>query len=1337
MACSMEGIVAKRANLVASRFEWGNMDLSGSSHDQDSPGKPSLADVRKWLSTTVTREDAKHEPLWKGPGSFRSTSCDDDLALGVEASLYENQGLRTVQDFLRWTRSSPTVCGWDSFNSGSSEDRSGPLSVMDILNLWNDDPEELLLDLGFGCDEPDLSGRIPARFINYPSQAQGINLQVFLEAQKSRLDLENPDVSSRFRQVEVLQQVTTAFSSLVRSPSLNGAPQEDLPPEARDRRRRMGMLFRRASQKTIHNFRKQITLEPTTAHQSHPPPTSRGDNRIPFKKVKTGLLETKALGPLAEEQAAGSDAESQPQMEPLTTQDGELRSCPPRDSRSLKMNAFYQRRKSPAQARESFEMEEIHSFDEGSLTGSFMGGAENLVRCMVRTSSCQSDSSGFLEEPFIPPPSQQESPAPDLIKALSCLFGGSTESHCNERPSSPSASSTKTHQPSALTPTSVDSPSESSTYPPQDQPSVCGPFLSPASSCLSDLKMAGAETPTDQDQSPPEHEHLSPCSSSSELLNTNDQSQTNLLPAAVTSISSRSSLIEADSVIGGSEEDKTENIDRQSPILPTSSCDCDPSACSTSSTPSANPNVTFSSTISSFKSPGDSQLPSFLPSSAPSDFQCASPEASFSQSPENNQKDPPVQFSRGDGLSDPPTCSQTEEAAPSLVFELEQDRPLVSSTVVQDSPRIGEFTPDQGPSPDPSISVSESSPSLELYSVDYPTGPTAGEVLNVTERSISQWDRPYSTDDNTDIHDFSIQEAFLPRMDHFSLDLEGYLERNGKREVYRHPDPFQTSEAVVYFPDIEGSVSNQREMDPHVPTCCFPCEFSTEAEAEGLREVCQMDTEETGSEPWRVPSVLHEEVPGAQSGNITERKGLFEIQSLDVVFQTSVDGSEGGSGDVDSFLEQLDTERQVYWAEPINVSSQSSVLEESSSVEASDGEPLSSKGAIVSDSVSLMGRGDSDPATSHRKPLSRSVSVQMSSSPSSHIIHRKDVPFVADLKRSPLPADLPLDTSSPFRAVQSWTEWQMRKNNFSKMLSHGALDAIRNQTAVSTDFSEIIQRPTLIYSSSPSLPLLSRDWNSYDYLPKRDDSSASVSIDKGLWSDEEEEVERGGDEDEKNLWQGKQTDNIPSCCCSCNHQSSGCYTKQHTVENIPYSLDELEEMMLCLQQFCSVLCNMEEQLSEDQAAVYSSLSEQDRERVRDIEELRRAVKKEAAELEMQLNELAHHYDDSLKLKMHRLLDEQSFLCTQLRVSLPGKVQTSLCPTSNRTVATQCSLLPWMQSDQVPYWTVDSLRQSPPGSDSITEGLGCSHTKADKVDFLSFLQRLKESLRHSVNTDSLE
>lgn len=69
--------------------------------------------------------------------------------------------------------------------------------AMDLRSLWKEDPVELLLDLGFGADGADLSGRIPARFINHPSQARGMSLHVFLEAQKSRMDLENPDVSSK------------------------------------------------------------------------------------------------------------------------------------------------------------------------------------------------------------------------------------------------------------------------------------------------------------------------------------------------------------------------------------------------------------------------------------------------------------------------------------------------------------------------------------------------------------------------------------------------------------------------------------------------------------------------------------------------------------------------------------------------------------------------------------------------------------------------------------------------------------------------------------------------------------------------------------------------------------------------------------------------------------------------------------------------------------------------------------------------------------------------------------------------------------------------------------
>ncbi|KAG5849954.1 hypothetical protein ANANG_G00077180, partial [Anguilla anguilla] len=76
------------------------------------------------------------------------------------------------------------------------------------------------------------------------------------------------------------------------------------------------------------------------------------------------------------------------------------------------------RRKSPGDMKspESFEIEEIHSFDEGSAVRSAAELGESAEARFLRTSSCQSDSSGFLEEPFIPCLSQQASPVPELLK---------------------------------------------------------------------------------------------------------------------------------------------------------------------------------------------------------------------------------------------------------------------------------------------------------------------------------------------------------------------------------------------------------------------------------------------------------------------------------------------------------------------------------------------------------------------------------------------------------------------------------------------------------------------------------------------------------------------------------------------------------------------------------------------------------------------------------------------------------------------------------------------------------------------------------------------------------
>ncbi|CAG5979446.1 unnamed protein product [Menidia menidia] len=86
----------------------------------------------------------------------------------------------------------------------------------EVLELYSENAEDTLYELGFGCEEPQVTVRIPPRFFTFPSQAQGINFRLFLDSQLRRIREEDPSLSlaSRFRQVQVLTAMANAFYSL-------------------------------------------------------------------------------------------------------------------------------------------------------------------------------------------------------------------------------------------------------------------------------------------------------------------------------------------------------------------------------------------------------------------------------------------------------------------------------------------------------------------------------------------------------------------------------------------------------------------------------------------------------------------------------------------------------------------------------------------------------------------------------------------------------------------------------------------------------------------------------------------------------------------------------------------------------------------------------------------------------------------------------------------------------------------------------------------------------------------------------------------------------------------
>ena len=323
--------------------------------------------------------------------------------------------------------------------------------------------------------------------------------------------------------------------------------------------------------------------------------------------------------------------------------------------------------------------------------------------------------------------------------------------------------------------------------------------------------------------------------------------------------------------------------------------------------------------------------------------------------------------------------------------------------------------------------------------------------------------------------------------------------------------------------------------------------------------------------------------PGWGGGvTLTHRpSGPIAVESLEEVFETSLDGSSPDSelGDVDAICLELDSDGLVYWAEPIRVSSTSPALSQSD-----DGTP-SFPAETLPTPFGL--ETASPPPSPPPAPPRRcgSVSVQMPSCPSSrtvsHIIRRKDVPYAPATPRPVLmSASLPcLDTSSPLRAVQSWTDLQRRRRGLNAT-SWGGLLASQSQGSLRAGAPAMALRPATASSSDPALRTASASRWSTDSLPGSPSSlrSTSVSLDTGLWAEDEDEDSdaRGGQgwgQPEEHLWEGS-PESHQACCCSCErHHTCGpvCLLRVPSAQSVPVSWGDRGHSVVTASSFFVVL----------------------------------------------------------------------------------------------------------------------------------------------------------------------
>ncbi|XP_037692945.1 protein ITPRID1 isoform X2 [Choloepus didactylus] len=413
---------SKRAILRSTKRAWTPLD------EQLPPG---TLEESHGLSIP-TMEDSKQGSIqqWLDSGFFVSVNENFQQGIDHSVSVHE-QGVvqMTVKDYMRSLHQfseTPALSRGTSFNSCHSA-ANVPQSIPEWLQFWEEDPVEILLDLGFGAEEPDICTQIPARFLGCGSAAKGINIHVFLEAQKQRMETENPSLCGRFRQLEILDHVTNAFSSLLNDINIlqNKAEEKDggksmqkgTVSGAKEHRRRIDELFRTASKWSISRDCYPEMLESLKTKDKVFIPSAKPEKSGAELPGITNSHDQSHLSTSAEPQSLQACADQIPRHPPPSLlgkswplscmlakhappsyAPGNLVSSRTRKENWIQTNRLKNMSHLADKSPDSFEMEEVQSFEEEigkplDITSGTLGAGVN------RANSCQSDSSGFLEEP--------------------------------------------------------------------------------------------------------------------------------------------------------------------------------------------------------------------------------------------------------------------------------------------------------------------------------------------------------------------------------------------------------------------------------------------------------------------------------------------------------------------------------------------------------------------------------------------------------------------------------------------------------------------------------------------------------------------------------------------------------------------------------------------------------------------------------------------------------------------------------------------------------------------------------------------------------------------------